>query len=460
MKLDSDAILQTSQNSQVSQTFSYLAFLESKGAEYAPFDPTRARRIYDLLKPHIALPARIIHLIGTNGKGSTGRFITLGLMQKGAKVLHFTSPHIFHFRERFYKNYALETPNTPESKLESKSAQNKAQHTPAHRAKNTHATQTHAAPDSGSIASDDELERAHRFLQKFDFIQEASYFEYATFLALVLAQGSEYFVCEAGLGGEYDSTSVLESDLSVFTPISYDHQEMLGERIEDIATTKLKAMGAHNLIAPQRFPEVMQIAQNIAKNITQDAKQNHPKNRAAHLTFITPNDIESAYQNDKNMRAYAKNMAHFLQENLVVATQALAFFGIAVDFAHLARFDLPGRAQRIAPNILLDVGHNVDGARCILKIIGEKRIKLVYNAFFQKDVRNILSILKPIISELLIIPVSHPRIMPKQELVGICEELGIKHGEFSHIQDDSEYVVFGSFSVVETFLENTKCKID
>ena len=449
MKLDSDAILQTSQNSQVSQnlqTFSYLAFLESKGAENAPFDPTRAHRIFDLLKPHIALPARIIHLIGTNGKGSTGRFITLGLMQKGAKVLHFTSPHIFHFRERFYKNYAFETPNAPNA--------------PESKTTPIYTTQTRAAPDSGAIASDDELERAHRFLQGFDFIQEASYFEYATFLALVLAQGSEYFVCEAGLGGEYDSTSVLESDLSIFTPISYDHQEMLGERIKDIATTKLKAMGAHNLIAPQRFPEVAQIAQNIAKNITQNTKQNLAKNRAAHLTFITPNDIESAYKNDKNMCVYAKNMAHFLQENLVVATRALAFFGIAVNFAHLARFDLPGRAQRIAPNILLDVGHNVDGARCILKIIGEKRIKLVYNAFFQKDVRNILSILKPIISELLIIPVSHPRIMPKQELVSICEELGIKHGEFSHIQDDSGYVVFGSFSVVETFLENTKCKID
>ncbi len=71
--------------------------LISKGAEYAPFDTSRAKRIYDAIAPIFGFEkcfgtkCKVIHIIGTNGKGSTGRFITMGLEQYKKSVLHFSS---------------------------------------------------------------------------------------------------------------------------------------------------------------------------------------------------------------------------------------------------------------------------------------------------------------------------------------------------------------------------------
>lgn len=150
--------------------------LESKGIEYAPFDPDRAKRIYAQILPHITLPSRIIHIIGTNGKGSTGRFIAMGLEQNQKSVLHFSSPHLFDFKERFYTQ--------------------------------------------GGDIEDSRLEEAHIALWQIESVRESSYFEYATFLALYVSQGCEYLVLEAGLGGEFDSTSVCQypySRMYIFT---------------------------------------------------------------------------------------------------------------------------------------------------------------------------------------------------------------------------------------------------
>lgn len=443
-------------------------FLEQKGAEYAPFDTKRVHRIYAVLKPHLEeLYAQskskktpkvltpqgeeqcgfslqnkpfIIHILGTNGKGSTGRFITLGLAQNGYKVLHFTSPHLFRFNERFY------LANIPNSDFRAKSSSAKT-------------SKKDCAKDCGNahkgthrIADDSELEKAHLWLQRFPIVAESSYFEYATFLALYLAKDCDYFVCEAGLGGEFDSTSVLRADLSVFTPISFDHQDMLGNSIESIATTKLKAMSKHTLLATQIYKEVDSIAKSIAKQ------------KGAELTFVEnifdetdkPIPLEHLARLPENFYEYSQNLAPFLKQNLFVAYRALESIGIGVDFARFGRFDLPARAQYIAPNILIDVGHNAHCAHSILQIVKQKRVILVYNTFFDKDASAILGILKPAIERLLILEVSHSRILPKDKLINIAQNLGIEYGIFEGVDSmraDKDYVVFGSFSVVKTFME-------
>lgn len=201
-------------------------YMCEKGQEYRTIDKSRAGRIYERLKAHIIPPKRTIQILGTNGKGSTGRFLALMLMQNGAKVLHFTSPHIFSFNERFYCN--------------------------------------------GAVVGDSELTKAHRFLQRFEFISECSYFEYATFLALALAQGVDYLILEAGVGGELDSTSVIAREMCVFSVVDYDHTEILGESIEEIATTKLNAVFYPNrvkkmVLGAQKYEVVERIARKIAK---------------------------------------------------------------------------------------------------------------------------------------------------------------------------------------------------
>lgn len=422
------------------------SYLQSKGAEVAPFDPLRAKRIYAKLKPHLRLPAHIIHILGTNGKGSTGRFLALGLLQNQKSVLHFTSPHLFSFNERFFCN--------------------------------------------GANVDSPMLERAHEFLQKFDFVSESSYFEYATFLALTLAQDCEFLVLEAGLGGEFDSTSALDSNLSFFTPIGLDHKEFLGDNIESVAGSKLRAMGKNVILAKQEFPQSVEIAKTIAiesgaklfyLSAMRDKKEFIENLRAFDELFKkqdsfgagsictpthTPN-VPTPEQVFESLKAYcARNeYAPFLEQNLFGALFALRFFGLDFDFSTLKKLDLRARCEKIAPNILLDVGHNVECAKA-LKVAIEKFFKgkkpiLVYNTYFDKDASTIIKLLKPCISEVAIFRIEeNPRIMPLGDLEKILDELEVSFRYFDFADLDSAdlcgercYVVFGSFSVAEGFLK-------
>lgn len=369
-------------------------FLQSKGAEYAPFDPDRARTIYKYLSPHLKHPSKNIHIVGTNGKGSTGRFIALGLLQAGYKVLHFTSPHLFTFNERFYKN--------------------------------------------GHIVDDETLKKAHQFLQGFDFIHQCSYFEYATFLACVLAQDVDFFVIEAGLGGEYDSTSCIRRDISVFTSIGMDHQEILGNSIEEIAITKLNSMTHTAFIAYQSFPIIKELAHQIA----------YKKN--AKLYEVSPSRQAVIYSEKYFLPS-------FLRDNFDTAINVLNFFNIDLEIQSFPPLDLIGRCQKFSPNITLDVGHNEDAAKQLARFFNHKKIILVYNTYKQKDVRSILKTLRKIVKKILIIEVKNDRIIEISKLKSIIEELGIDFEVFNPLMMDEneEYLIFGSFSVIKQFLEES-----
>lgn len=406
------------------------SFLAKKGQEYGAFDPMRAREIYAKLKPFLPLSCFKIHVLGTNGKGSTGRFITLGLLQNHKKVLHFTSPHLFDFTERFYKN--------------------------------------------GKNVEWEELEAAHRFLAQFEFMQECSYFEYATFLALKLACDVDYLVLEAGLGGEFDSTSCLPCEVSVFSKIGLDHQEFLGGSVSEIARTKLRAMGEVAFLAPQRYAEVVEIAREIAHSrgtrlfvlggeslsggeMERDGEGQAEKNHGSE---------NNARQNDENqsLEGYKNPIAEkckeilrsckveFLKENLCTALHVLEFLDMELPSA-CYELDLRGRFEAIAPNITIDVGHNIDAAHAIARQLLGRKITLIYNAYGDKNIAEILEILKPHIREILYLPVENPRIIAKEKLRQIVENLGIVFRDFDGIEAGREYLVFGSFSLVERFLE-------
>ncbi|HGZ70783.1 MAG TPA: bifunctional folylpolyglutamate synthase/dihydrofolate synthase, partial [Nitratifractor sp.] len=150
--------------------------LESKPLYYKEFDPQRIVDAYRLIESHIKHPKRV-QLIGTNGKGSTGRALAHLAYKSGLSVGHYTSPHILDFKERFWLN--------------------------------------------GTIASFAELEAAHQKLYSLlgrDIAFALSYFEYLTLLAFVLFENCDLQVIEAGLGGEYDATSVANYVLTVITP--------------------------------------------------------------------------------------------------------------------------------------------------------------------------------------------------------------------------------------------------
>ncbi|GAA8425882.1 folylpolyglutamate synthase/dihydrofolate synthase family protein [Helicobacter pylori] len=380
-------------------------FLETKPKEYHKFDPSRFIQIYkDFKNAFFEIQAKVIHVVGTNGKGSTGRFLTLLLADQNFKVLHFTSPHVFEFRERFYLN--------------------------------------------GSVVKESVLENAHQQLQSHAFSNACSYFEYATLLAVMLAKDCDYLVLEAGLGGEFDSTNALEKTLSVFTPIDYDHKEFLGDSLESIATTKLKAMGPLNVIAPQQ-ELVLNVAQKIAKD------------KHAQL-IVVQNEIS------KGVRDYIErhHLSHFLAMNLEVALKAFETLlpcNKQEVLKNLKPLDLIGRCELLSPNILIDVGHNPHSAKALkeeIKRIFNAPIVLIYNCYQDKDAFLVLEILKPVVKKVLILELHNERIIQLEKLKGILETLGLEHALFEELKENENYLVYGSFLVANAFYERYPKKRD
>ncbi|MCQ2839152.1 bifunctional folylpolyglutamate synthase/dihydrofolate synthase [Helicobacter pylori] len=381
------------------------AFLETKPKEYHKFDPSRFIQIYkDFKNAFFEIQAKVIHVVGTNGKGSTGRFLTLLLADQNFKVLHFTSPHVFEFRERFFLN--------------------------------------------GSVVEESVLENAHQQLQSHAFSNACSYFEYATLLAVMLAKDCDYLVLEAGLGGEFDSTNALEKTLSVFTPIDYDHKEFLGDSLESIAQTKLKAMSSLNIIAPQQ-----ELVLNAAQKI---AKEKHAK------LIVVQNEIS------QEVRDYIEryHLARFLAMNLEVALKAFETLlpcNKQEVLKNLKPLNLIGRCELLSPNILIDVGHNPHSAKALkeeIKRVFNAPIVLIYNCYQDKDAFLVLEILKPVIKKVLILELHEERVIKLEKLKGILETLGLEYALFEDLEENENYLVYGSFLVANAFYKRYQKKRD
>ncbi len=373
-------------------------FLSAKPLFYDVIDYDRFPRAYALIAEYLPRP-QIIHVVGTNGKGSTGRFLAEALRRDGRKTGHYTSPHILRFNERVWIG--------------------------------------------GADITDAALESAHEKLATIlpTAIAEAlSYFEYTTLVAMVAFEGCEYVVCEAGLGGEHDATNVFEKTLSLFTPIDLDHAAFLGNTIEEVAGTKLRSMGKLALLGRQKHPEVETIARTVAA-----------KRHAALHTLeerSTPELEALAWH-----LAIKNGLSDYLRDNLLLAMAAFELLGFEVREELFDQNALFGRLSKISPNVTLDVGHNPLAAREIARAYEGKKVVLVYNTYRDKDYHEILGILKPITDRVEIIDVDEPRIADRADLEAALEELEISYVPFERTDDATEYLVFGSFSVAETFIK-------
>jgi len=368
-------------------------FLSQKPLYYAKIDYERMPRTYHRIKEHLPQP-KIIHLVGTNGKGTTGRFLAQALHSTHKTVGHYSSPHIIHFNERIWIN--------------------------------------------GNDIDDQSLEKAHHHLQKLLNQEEKetlSYFEYTTLLAMVAFKDCEYVVLEAGLGGEKDATAVFPSLLTIATPIDFDHQDFLGSSIKEIATTKLNAAKNTLLLAKQPHPEVLE----VAKQITQQKQ----------IPFFHVTQFQK--EQEAQEIATKLNLPNYLQENLQTALCALEILSIA-NYT-INQVQLFGRLTQLRPNILIDVGHNPLAAQAIAKTLAGKKYTLIYNTFADKEYATILKILSPIIKDVEIIDIFDKRAVLKEELQKTLKKLKIKYSSFKTIQPEKKYLVFGSFSVIEEFLK-------
>ena len=373
-------------------------FLEKKPLFYKEINRARMPNAFKFVQGAFKIP-KIIHLIGTNGKGSTGRFLAQ-MIARGHSVGHYTSPHIFEFRERFWMN--------------------------------------------GAVASADALETAHERLIKIlppEVARSLSYFEYATLLCAPLFEGCDFFVCEAGVGGEFDATNVFDKRLSLFTPIGFDHTALLGDTLEQIATTKFNAMADAALMNDEMNELCVGIARKIAAK------------KGATLKFASQN-LTNEDKNEIKIYAQEFGLPEFLRSNLTLSSSAFKELGFSLNLSNLGALDLSGRCEKIAPNVTIDVGHNEMAAQALVKKFAGKKLNLIFNAFADKDIKAVLKAIRPIVKKTYIIEYETPgRELATAQVKEALRELDMEFADFTDVRADEEYLAFGSFYLVEAFLK-------
>jgi len=380
---------------------SFKEFIEAKPLFCKTIDYSRMPRIWNKIKEKFKLP-KIIHIIGTNAKGTTGRYLSSMLYKNDLSVGHYSSPHILEFNERIWKN--------------------------------------------GYNATDEELEKAHIFLQSIiesQDLKSLSYFEYTTLIAVYLFQNCDYAIFEAGMGGEYDATSVFDNDLSIITPIGLDHQEFLGNTIEEIALTKLRSIKQYAIIGRQKDKKIYKIALELSKR-----RKFKLYNYYLFLNEQTENMIQE-YANKYSLPL-------FLKENLSLATSAYIFLGYKLKKNIFEEIKVLGRCQKIAKNITVDVGHNILAAEALRDHFMGKKVILIYNSYKDKDYIGILKRLKPVVKRVEILRIENNTRMENEDILKQnILNLGMEVSFFNKLSKGNEYLVFGSFSVVEKFIKDT-----
>ncbi len=314
---------------------------------------------------HPERSCRIVHVAGTNGKGSTCAMLESGLRAAGYRTGLFTSPHLVEPTERIQvAGRAVSTP------------------------------QFTAAFDRVHACAEELLGDGRIDLHP-------TYFECVTAMALLLFRdgGVEFAVLEVGLGGRLDATNVVAPELCVITPVDFDHEAWLGKSLESIAAEKAGILkpGVPAVIAEQR-PEAARVIEERAAGL--GAALTHTS--AVPLSGLAIDARGSAFAWDGAPVRCPLAGEHQV-ENTRAAIAALSLLAVPPPAIRegIAATVWPGRLERVSvrPEIILDGAHNPAGARALAAYLDRfydpAGVCLVYGVMRDKAVSEMAAILFP-----------------------------------------------------------------
>jgi len=318
----------------------------------------RIRMLLDALgNPQRAF--RVVHVAGTNGKGSTCAMIEAGLRASGIRTGLFTSPHLVEPTER------IRIDGEPVTNEEFASA----------------------------------FDLVHQTAEMLDLDCHPTYFETITAMGFLLfrEKGVETAVVEVGLGGRLDATNVVEPALTVITPIDFDHEVYLGHTIESIAQEKagILKQGVPSIFARQR-PEAVAVLDRRARDLAVAVTR-------AESFAITDLHVDARQSSFSGL--ICPLPGEHQVENVVTAALALQVLG--VDPSGIAEARWPGRLEHVSPNpdVILDGAHNPAGARALAKYLerfySHRKRWMIFGAMRDKAIDEIGGILFPSADELI-----------------------------------------------------------
>ncbi len=307
--------------------------------------------------------SRVIHVAGTNGKGSVCAMIDSILRAHGYRTGLFTSPHLVTFRERIRVN--------------------------------------------AEMISEDAVANGLTTIRDLvrDWDPHPTFFEIATALALRHFSNAkiEIAILETGLGGRLDATNALQSDVSVITPIDLDHQQWLGDTMEKIAAEKAGIIKPKiPVIAAMQSPEAAQVIRTRAAECE------------APLQFV----------NDSYQKTAVGLSGEYQKENAALAVAAIRAARIDIDDSSIVRglttVDWPARFQRWDDRVVIDGAHNPAAAQSLAKtwreFFGDQRASLILAILSDKDLRGICEALAPISESVLLPKIRSERAAGPEEL--------------------------------------------
>jgi dihydrofolate synthase / folylpolyglutamate synthase len=307
--------------------------------------------------------ATVIHVAGTNGKGSVCAMVESVARAAGKRTGLFTSPHLVTFRERIRVN--------------------------------------------GEMISEKAVKNGLAALRALvnDWETVPTFFEITTALALkhFCDEKVEIIVLETGLGGRLDSTNAVQSNVAVITPIGLDHQKWLGKTIREIAAEKAGIIKSNTpVVSATQVPEAEEVIRARATECD------------APLTFVnapydsSPIGLRGACQ----------------KQNAALALVAVRAADIEVSDDEIARglagVEWPARFQRWDERTIIDGAHNPAAAAVLARtwreIFGEERATLILAVLNDKDIEGIIQALAPIAKEILLPSIRSERALAPQEL--------------------------------------------
>ena len=355
----------------------------------------RMRRVVELMgDPQRAYP--VVHLTGTNGKGSTARMITALLVARGLSVGTYTSPDLERVNERLASN---DEPIGDEELA--------------------HALQRLAQLEEG-------LEEPPT---RFEILTAAAFGWFAD-IAVDVA------VVEVGLGGRWDATNVADAQVAVVTNVSLDHQEVLGPTRADIAEEKAGIVKpGSTLVLGETDPHLVPCFRAVesAEVWQRDEDFGCVRNQLALGGRLLELRTPGASYDDLLLPAHG---AHQGDNAAVAVAAAEAFFRAptereVVDEA-FASVRLPGRLEVVGrkPLVVLDGAHNPAGARALAAALDEafetSSLVLVVGLLRGRDPREMLVALDAARARLVVAcPPPSPRALPPEELTAAARDLGI-----------------------------------
>jgi len=332
-----------------------------------------------------------VHIVGTNGKGSTASFLSSILSAGGYRTGLFTSPHLISFTERI-------------------------------------------RIDATEIAEGEVSRLAERVMAAAP--KDSTFFEIVTALAALhfAEKGVRIALFEAGMGGRLDATNALNGILCAITPVSLDHTDYLGSNIEEIAAEKAGICKAGTpLVSARQHPDADRAISRHAAGIGcrlyrcgedfdaiwQDGKLNYSGIGVSLDSMST--GLSGRYQGGNAALALAA--AELLrQAGFPLEPQAMT--------AGVARASWPGRMELFPgpPRVLLDGAHNPAGAAALAEALAEiprGRLLLVAGVMGDKELSGILAPLLPQVDQVFAVAPAIERALPAAQLASFCRDAGV-----------------------------------